>query len=162
MRMLLASLAAGVVFAFFGAQPALAQSADSAKHFLASLYAAYTYNGTPPAIDTKGKDAIASPSLLKLIAKNRRALNDEAGVLDADPVCQCQDFDLKTSAIEVELAGRNRAKATVAFTNFNHPDKVRLNLVWADGRWRIDDIRGSHESRSLREALAAEIADASR
>ncbi|WP_233873504.1 DUF3828 domain-containing protein [Paraburkholderia adhaesiva] len=160
--MLRTALVAVMAWMLFGVQPALAQDIDSAKHFLASLYSAYTYNGTPPAIDTTGKDAIASPSLLKLIAKNRQALKGEAGVLGTDPVCQCQDFDLKTSDIEVRMTGRRKAKATVTFSNFHNPDKVQLSLVWIDGRWRIDDIRGSKQSRSLREALKAEIADVSR
>lgn len=153
---------AAIAWAVLGLHPALAQSADSAKRFLQSVYGAYTFNGDPPGIEASGSHAIASPSLLQLIGKNQRALKGEAGYLDMDPVCRCQDFDVKTTRIDITVAKRRNATAVVSFTNFKAPQKVELKLVWVRGRWLIDDIKGGDDRRSLREALQAEMADVTR
>ncbi|MDR8401091.1 MULTISPECIES: DUF3828 domain-containing protein [Paraburkholderia] len=139
--------------------PALAQNVDSARRFLQGVYGAYTFNGDPPGIEASGSHAIASPSLLQLIRKDRRALKGEAGYLDMDPLCRCQDFDVKTTGIEVRVETHHKATAVVAFTNFKEPRKVELDLLWVRGRWLIDDIRGSDDRRSLRAVLQTEIAD---
>lgn len=150
---------AAVAWAALGMQPALAQSVDSAKRFLQTVYGAYTFNGDPPGIDTSGSHAIASPSLMRVIRKDQRALKGEAGYLGMDPVCRCQDFDITTTGIDVTVAKRHTAKAVVSFTNFKEPHQVEFDLVWVRGRWLIDDIRAADDRRSLREALQAEIAD---
>ncbi|MEM5459248.1 DUF3828 domain-containing protein [Paraburkholderia phytofirmans] len=148
-----------IAWAVLSMQPAFAQSAASAQRFLQTVYSAYTFNGDPPGIEAAGSHAIASPSLLQLIRKDQRALKGEAGYLDMDPICRCQDFDVKTTGIEVTVAKRQKAKAVVSFTNFRKPNRVELDLVWVRGKWLIDDIRGSDDRRSLRDALQAEIAD---
>lgn len=153
---------AAIAWAALGMHPALAQSADSAKRFLQSVYGAYTFNGDPPGIEATGAHAIASPSLLQLIGKDQRALKGEAGYLDMDPLCRCQDFDVKTTAIDVTVEKHHKAKAIVAFTNFREPRKVEFDLLWVRGRWLIDDIRSGDDRRGLREALQTEIADLAR
>jgi hypothetical protein len=146
-----------MVYVLFGMSLASSQSLDSAKQFLASVYAAYTYNGNPPPIDAGGTDAIVSPSLFRLIQKNQSILNGEAGCLDVDPICRCQDFDVEVTGIEVEMQGRRRARALVSFQNFNQSDEVWFDLVWVNGGWRIDDIKDSQGQHGLRDALKMEI-----
>ncbi|WP_240975859.1 DUF3828 domain-containing protein [Paraburkholderia aromaticivorans] len=148
-----------MVWAALGVHPARAQSIASAEQFLQAVYSAYAFNGDPPGIDASGSHALSSPSLLQLIREDQRALKGEAGYLDMDPICRCQDFDVKTTSIDAMVASRQKAKAIVSFTNFQKPKKVEFDLVWVRGRWLIDDIRSSDDRRSLRDALRAEIAE---
>ncbi|CAN7759661.1 YbjP/YqhG family protein [Caballeronia sp. LjRoot34] len=145
-----------VAWAVLGAQSAFAQSVDSARQFLTGIYATYTKDGTPPRFSGVGSNAIVSPSLVKLIKRDQRVLRGEAGVLDMDPLCRCQDFDLKTTGVAVTMLARLKAAGTVSFENLGSRHEVTFSLVWSGGGWRIDDIREGNQP-SLRRALRAEI-----
>ncbi|MFC0400780.1 DUF3828 domain-containing protein [Paraburkholderia rhizosphaerae] len=136
---------------------AFAQSAASAQHFVEQLYGGYTLDGNPTDLRTSGRDAIASPSLLALIRKDQQVMRGEAGYLDMDPLCQCQDFDIKDTLVKVHMRTKSRADADVSFSNYGAAQQVMLSLVWHNGRWRIDDVSSANDARSLREALTQEI-----
>jgi hypothetical protein len=143
-----------VTLTTLGSQTAFAQDTTSAKGFLKTLYAAYTPHGEPPALD-----ANASPALLQLLKEDEQLLQGDEGALGSDPVCECQDWgNLKTTDIKVEMSGHDKANATVSFSNFHKPHKVRFELAWDHGAWRIDDITGDTYPQGIREILKAEIA----
>lgn len=144
---------------FVLAHPSRAQDARSAEPFLRQVYAQYKAGGTP--IDPTGPDArtIYDPALLALILTDRKAVNGEAGVLDADPICACQDYDIKTIKLSVRSKGAGRAEATASFHNLGQATVVRFDLSSVGGNWRIADIHQKGLG-SLRKALADEIASA--
>jgi hypothetical protein len=120
------------------ALPAAAQDAASAKAFLTALYA--SYHGDGPDIFGKQAAKVFSPRLRDLIRRDRELAHGEVGALDGDPVCNCQDFDIKAVRVDATLTGPGRAQATANFRNFGKPQVVRLDLVSVAGGWRIDNI----------------------
>jgi hypothetical protein len=122
------------------ASHASAQGLDDARAFTTKLYAAYE-TGSP---DYLGRDAerTFTPSLLALIRRDRATTpSGDVGILDGDPICDCQDTGgLKMTGLVVEPAGPQaaRAKATLRF-----PDETRsvtLDLKAIHGHWRIADV----------------------
>ena len=120
------------------ALPAAAQDAASAKAFLTALYA--SYHGDGPDIFGKQASKVFSPRLRGLIRRDRELAHGEVGALDGDPVCNCQDFEIKDVSVEATLKGPGLAQATAKFRNFGKPEVVRLDLVAGAGGWRIDNI----------------------
>lgn len=83
-----------------------------------------------------------APELRGLIQRDRR--DGEAGALDYEPICHCQDEDglvLRTLKVSGD------ARAPVVEAEIVAPavpptvDRVAYSLAWVDGRWRIADIR---------------------
>ena len=136
------------------AVPAAAQDQKSATAFLAEIYTHYKDGAEPPDPAT-----VYDPVLQKLIADDATALDGDVGVLDGDPICDCQDYDIRAVKLTVHMRGPGRADATAAFKNLGRAVTVRFDLVAVDGAWRIADIRNSGMG-SLKQALQDEIAGA--
>jgi len=120
--------------------PVSAQDLGAAKAFVTGLYAAY---GKPPGPDYLGRQAKAvfSPALLGLMARDAaRTPKGEVGALDGDPICNCQDHEITGVSVVVTETGSGRATAIVGFRNFGRAESVGLDLVWAQGGWRVDDV----------------------
>ncbi|QNB14635.1 DUF3828 domain-containing protein [Paraburkholderia tropica] len=139
-----------------------AQTAASAQAFVEKVYASYSADGGTVNLSGKGRDAVASSSLAALVRKNQRLLRGEAGYLGMDPVCQCQDHDVKDTHVDVHMRTKTRADANASFLNNGEQQRVKLNLLWQSGQWRIDDISSPNDTRSLRQALAQEIREAAK
>jgi hypothetical protein len=141
------------------AASAHAQTVGDAEAFLRSVYAPYRADGKP--IDLTGPQAekILDPSLVALLREDQAAVQGEVGVLDGDPICACQDFDIRSIQASVRPDGDGKATAIVRFKNFGRAKvtEVRFDLVAIKGAWRIFDIH-EKEIPSLREALEEEIA----
>jgi hypothetical protein len=145
---------------FLGLARASAQDANSARDFLAKIYA--TYQGVyAPDLEQKGDNALFSLSTLQLKAESERALNGEMGYINFDPLCYCQDFDdFKVLAITVDMKPPTTAKAKVTFSNFGEPPKsVLFDLVWEKQKWRIHDLKPLESPHSFREMLKIDIRD---
>jgi len=150
--------------------PAAAQDAASAKTFLESVYWHYRHGG--PGIDLGGSHAgqFYHSSLLTLIRVDDKANSpDSVGVVDADPVCACQDFDgIWDLKIEIQMQGPNRALADVSFALAppkGRPKdglyKLRMTLVPERGQWRIYNIVDESDPKEpfdLRKDLEKDIA----
>jgi hypothetical protein len=134
-----------------------AQDAKSAEPFLRGIYDRYKAGGTP--IEASGSEAanLYDPSLLALIQADQKAVDGEAGVLDADPICACQDHDIRSVKISVRPNGKTRVEATATFENLGTTTIVHFDLTAVDGGWRIADIREKGIG-SLTKALKDEIA----
>lgn len=149
--------------------PACAQDANQAKRFLEEIYRHYDHHG--PGIDFTGSNSkkVFDSSLIQLVQADKKALGpDEAGVLDGDPICGCQDWDgIWNLKIAVQMLGVRRATATVSFALFapkpGSDSDLRLleiTLVPESGQWRIDNIVDKSNPRapfSLRVELENEI-----
>jgi hypothetical protein len=140
---------------------AQAQDLKSAGAFIRGLYASYKEGGRP--VDLAGPKAgtILAPSLVSLLRTDRKVLHDEVGVLDGDPICACQDFDIRSVRVAVTADGDQKARATARFDNLGAATEVRFDLVLMKSGWRIFNI---HEKNlpDLRKALEEEIASTTR
>ncbi len=122
------------------ASPAAAQDLGAAKTFVAGLYAAYA---KPPGPDYLGRQARAtfSPALLALIRRDAaRTPKGDVGTLDGDPICNCQDYEIRGVTVAVTPAALSRATAKVRFRNFGEPQSVTLDLAWTKAGWRVADV----------------------
>ena len=144
------------------AAPAAAQDLKAADAFLRKLYSGYTTGRKAP--NPTGRDAAAyfAPPLLALIGADRALAAGEAGILDLDPICACQDYDkLEHLNIVLEPAGPGRANAVATFHNSATPTTVQYRLVAVDGQWRIEDI-SEPGIKNMRRFLADGIASRAR
>lgn len=131
-----------------------AASPSDPKAFLAALYARYNDAKTDfSPFDTPEK--YFDPQLLALMdAADKGTSDDDAGPLDGDPVCDCQDYrklraDITVKSIEgdtavlvVNLRDQGVKKAKV----------LTYQLAQRAGRWRIHDI-SNPDMPSLRRLL---------
>lgn len=142
---------------------ACATNADSyqttARQFLQTVYARYTAHGHPIDIGSEEAENIYAPALLALLREDRRTLAGEAGVLDADPICACQDYDIRSVKVDVKPMDAHRFSATARFHNLGVPQTIRFDLLRTASGWRIADI---HEPNidSLQSSLEDEIKSA--
>lgn len=130
-----------------------AQGVDT---FLQSIYARYSAHGAPVDVDDAGAATIYESSLLALMREDRRVLQGEAGVLDADPLCACQDHDVSAVKWVLASAGTDRWSARVSFKNLGVAQNVVLSLVHSAQGWRVADV-ASENIPSLRASLQDEI-----
>ena len=130
---------------------AVAQPADTPRHFLEAVYARYQKSDFSP-FTHPGR--YFAPRLVAAIAEDSRLAHGEVGYLDGDPLCQCQDASgLRARITRVSITSPGHAKAVV-FLNYpdNTPTRVRLSLIRTKLGWRIADISAG-DTPSLIRAL---------
>src|ERR1700751_158385 len=149
-----------------GAQSTRKQDAngtDSAAQFVQAIYDRYGPKGDPPSLFDETAGAVFHSSLIALALEDQKAVGPgEAGVIDYDPVCNCQDTDIKFKdlKIQVQAAGENSRSARVSFADDNGSiETIVLVLRKENEQWRIYDIEnhGRGGRPSLRAALEKEI-----
>ena len=143
---------------FIGCATAHAQDGLSAEAFLRSVYGRYKSGGKPIAPTDADAASIYAPALVKLFLADEKAVNGEVGVLEADPICACQDFDIRSVRISSHQSAPGRADATARFNNLGTATVVRFELVAVDGNWRIADIDEEGVgllSKALKDEIAA-------
>ncbi len=144
-------LSLALCFCVVSSAYAVAPSASpaSAEQFLRGLYAKYTPNGKPTPFVYPDAKTVADPGMMSLLRHDRDMSKGEVGAIDADPVCDCQDWDgLKITSLHVTMQGKNAASADLALTNAGSSEKIHFLLVWTKGGWRIHDI-GTKDTPSL-------------
>lgn len=62
------------------------------------------------------------------------------GAIEADPLCECQDFTHFTYRVQSLAPVPGGAKAEVAIVNFGESNLITLHLVERGGIWLINDI----------------------
>ncbi len=90
------------------------KNGGSPEAFLRDLYDRYNI-GLDAVPEVQGRDAAAllDPELLALSDKERKLADHEVGAFDADPICDCQDWD-KVVVEKVTLS--DKAKDSVSAT----------------------------------------------
>jgi hypothetical protein len=161
---MLATLALGLLFntATMAADaPAMhapathAPDSAAAEKFLRGIYTNYHANGHGVPND-KVKDAdVYDASLIALMTADQKAADGEVGYLDGDPLCDCQDFDIREVKLSIKPADKNRLDATVSFHNLDAQKTLHLLLVETPKGWRVFDVMSSEGS--LREGLEKDI-----
>jgi hypothetical protein len=117
-----------------------ARGEESARTFTLRLYEAYR-SGSP---DYLGRDArrTFAPALLALMERDRaKTPPGDVGILDGDPVCDCQDAGgVRATSVWVVPAGPTRARARVTLRFPSETRVLELDLVSIRGEWRIADV----------------------
>ena len=127
------------------ASPGIVAAQDAAlKRFVDGIYANYrTPNSPGTRINSKALLArYFTPALAALVerdAEQAKAKN-QPPELNGDPFVDAQDWDIKGLAVDLSESGKDRASATVKFSNFGEAREVRLDLVKTAAGWRIDEI----------------------
>lgn len=138
---------------------ALAQRGDEGSvAFVQGVYAAYSddEDASPPLL---GNDRVWSPRMAALILRDQELATDDLPYLDADPICNCQDWEhLSVRSVTVRLdRTRRRWVATVRFVNAGSETTTVLALEGSPTRgWKIDDVLNPGYP-SLANQLAASI-----
>ena len=127
-----------------------------ADAFLHTVYARYSASGTPLDIEDVRAATIYESSLLALMREDRQSLGGEAGVLDADPLCACQDDAVSAVSWVLQPAKDGGWSARVSLRNLGQAQHVVLSLVRIGQGWRIADIQAENIP-SLRASLQDEV-----
>lgn len=150
--------AAVIAIAMLPLGTARAGDAESAKAFLAGLFATYQDNEKPPA----GSRRIYDSQLQALMDDDVRLARGEVPALDFDPLCQCQDYQHLKASLTVRSSSSSTAVIAVTLRDLGIPhDKPRdamFDLVKEHGTWRIHDIH-AEDPKSLRAFLIEQNAD---
>lgn len=128
---------------------AAAPTAAAPRDFVSSLYRRYESGNLNP---FPRPSSVYAPDLVRQMALNGKLHGpDEVGLIDYDPICQCQDMaDLKARIGEIVPAGPGRAevKVWIRFAGQTDRRELRLKLARTTAGWRIADI-GTREQPSL-------------
>ena len=149
-------LAALALLPFF----ACSQASQSPRDFITLLY-----ND-----DTVNLDPLFSPALTSILNENIRLTpKDEVPYLNFNPLCGCQDGEVKLhkiTGVSPEKRGRNDTVLEVLYSLSDEPERTVVLKLIPDGMtWKIDDFvypeTGSLKMR-LQESSASLVRRASR
>jgi len=160
---------------FVATYQAQAQNAQSAKTFMQSIFKLY---GPPqkPGVGAGNEARYLEHSLLTLVKADEmgaEAAHEVPGPLDADLICDCQEWDgifVRSLTVRKDAKGRTLVDASFDISlqgNRTKGDlrKMRYTLVFVGGAWRIYDIEDLSRSidpghsRSLRKEIERDILD---
>ena len=160
------AFAIALSFQWCGAQTPAKQNpkaTEGVAQFVQAVYNRYGPNGDPPSLFEENAGLVFHSSLIALAREDQRAVGPgDAGVIDYDPVCNCQDPDIKFDhlKLQVEVGKEDSCKVAVNFDGQNGAQTpIVLVLEKENEQWRIYDIEnhGRGGRPSLRAALEKEI-----
>lgn len=96
-----------------------------------------------PFFQTKDRglvDKFFTKRLGDLIWKDAKESSGEVGAIDADPLYNAQDTEIKNFAVGSPVVKGDIATVTATFTNFGTRQIVTFELVQSGSSWKIDDI----------------------
>lgn len=89
-------------------------------------------------------------ALVDMMARSQAA---NEPILDADPFVLAQDWQISAVAVSTDaVVANSHAVVRSRFVNIDQPREVLFDMVWEEGGWRVDNIRG--EGFDLREVTA--------
>jgi len=119
--------------------PAAASPADTIRP-LYDRYTARTESNFPPLLEQAPWSAAMRARLVAMMARSEAA---QAPILDFDPFINAQDWQLTNLRIADEaIAENSHATVRASFNNAGRTDEVVFDLVWENGGWRVDNMRG--------------------
>lgn len=134
----------------------------AAEALIADLYKAHDAK-KGPFFQTKSRalvDKYFTKSLADLIWKDANESKGEVGAIDADPLYNAQDVEIKNFAIGQANVKGESAAVPVSFTNFGEKQTITFALKLTGDAWKIDDIKFSADD-SLRKWLTGTYANTS-
>lgn len=133
------------------------QGSEGAEGFVRQVYATYSASGDG-IMGERVLDTYWRPDMAALIRRDRALADGDLPYLDADPICDCQDWEnLTVRRVEISqfpLHGREGRRADVWFINGGQAQHVILHLRETPTRWRIQDVLREDGGPSLAEQLA--------
>jgi len=143
MRQWMVGLVGGM--ALLAATPAAAQEgSEGAETFVRLVFGTYVdddESGWP--LGDARLDEVWTVRMAELIRRDRQLSEGDLPYLDADPLCQCQDWaEFRIESVRVHDVARTPGRrAVVTFTNFGERGTTRLQLGGdPNSGWRIDDV----------------------
>lgn len=121
----------------FAQQPALPPD-----KVVANLYRQHAKQS--PFFQTKSRallDTYFTKKLADLIWKDAVTSKGEIGALDADPLYNAQDMEIKKFAIQPATIQGNKATVKVTFENYGEKQAFVYLLTQEPNGWKIDNIR---------------------
>ncbi len=148
-------------WALLAAMPAPAQEgSEGAEAFVRSVFASYVDDDDTAWPLADGRlDQVWSARMARLIRRDRALAADDPPYLDADPLCQCQDWGgLTVQSVRLGRTEDPGPTATVTFTNFGERETTVVRLTGnPNAGWRIDDVLSPGQT-----GLAGQLAESNR
>jgi hypothetical protein len=85
-------------------------------------------------------DRYFTKQLADLIWKDAHGPDDEAPILDADPLYDAQDTQIKAFRIGAATVKAGTADVRVTFTNFKEKKGIKFALTRVESGWKIENI----------------------
>ena len=128
---------------------------EGATEFVREVYASYQ-DDKPWPIDDSRLDDVWSPRMAALIRRDRELADGDLPWLDADPICNCQDFEnIEVLDARASWNADHRVVVTVRFVNAGQQNTgVFLLLGNPIQGWLIDDVLNPDGHPGLADALA--------
>lgn len=142
----------------FAAYPQPKPTIEDPSAFLARIYDTFSHDDLSTGfIGEHGPKRIASKAFIAVLDEDQAlTLPGDMGYLDANPICQCQDYEnLVVTKIVILSNDNQKSQATVTFRAFSNDSSTittRFNLVAENGQWFIDDIFDTDQN-SVRKAV---------
>jgi hypothetical protein len=133
------------------------EGSEGAEAFVRSVFASYVDDDDSAGPLADGRlDRVWSARMAGLIRRDRALATDDPPYLDADPLCQCQDWGrLTVQSVRLGRTEDPGPTATVTFTNLGERTTTVVRLSGnPNAGWRIDDVL-SPGGPGLAERLAA-------
>lgn len=85
----------------------------------------------------------------KLEAMTQRSEAANEPILDFDPIIGAQDYQLSNvTATTDSLAANSHAVVRAHFVNLGSESEIVYDMVWENGAWRVDNIRGNADGQA--------------
>ena len=111
---------------------------EGAEAFVRALYASYADGDDARPWSGEG---VWSPRMHALIRRDAELATEDLPYLDADPICNCQDWErLSVRAVTLATAHDGAVVATVRFVNAGEDKTSVLKLERGRLGWRVDDV----------------------
>ncbi|WP_333590958.1 DUF3828 domain-containing protein [Brevundimonas sp.] len=126
--------------------------AEGAEAYVRALYASYSAGDAAPWSGRR----VWSRRMGALVRRDAELANGDLPYLDADPICDCQDWEnLSVRSVALSpVRADGSVEATVRFVNAGEDQTALLKLVREADGWRVDDVMNPGHP-SLAENLAA-------
>lgn len=134
--------------------PAAQTPAISPDALVKDLYAQHDKKNSP-FFQTKNRalvDKYFDKPLADLIWKDANDSSGEVGALNADPLYNAQDTEIKNFSVGQPKIENGKAKVVASFENFGEKRSVNYELVQKGSDWKIEDINYGKDG-TLREWL---------
>lgn len=126
-----------------------------AEAFVRRLYASYADDPDARPMVDLGLEYVWSRRMAGLIRRDGELAVGDPPYLDADPICDCQDWErLSVRSVALEPTPDGAMIATVRFVNGGQETMRKLRLVREAVGWRVDDVINLYGYPGLAEALA--------
>lgn len=135
-------------------RPAVYEAAtEGPEPFVRAVYAMYEANaaGEPP---LPGRDPMYGRTFNAAVGNDFRENQGQVPFLNFDPVCGCQDGQVRLTSVTVTPVDATKADAAVAFTVEGQAKSQVLKLEKEGQSWKIADVIPAGETSLLERIIA--------